>query len=105
MKTFKEKVYEVTKKIPQGKVATYGQIARLVGNPKASRAVGLLMKTNPFVPIVPCHRVVAFDGSLTGYSAGDGVPTKMKMLIAEGVIFKNGKVNLSESLWNGKKVS
>jgi len=105
MKTFREKVYGVTKKIPRGKVATYGQIARLAGNPKASRAVGLFMKTNPFAPVVPCHRVVAFDGSLTGYSAGDGVSTKMEMLIAEGVICKDGRVSLSESLWNGKNAS
>ncbi|KKS61798.1 MAG: O-6-methylguanine DNA methyltransferase, partial [Candidatus Collierbacteria bacterium GW2011_GWD2_42_50] len=58
-----------------------------------------------FAPVVPCHRVVAFDGSLTGYSAGNGVSTKMEMLIDEGVICQDGKVNLSESLWNEKSVS
>jgi O-6-methylguanine DNA methyltransferase len=94
----REKVYEITKKIPRGKVATYGQIAKLAGNQKASRAVGYFMKTNPMAPIVPCHRVVASDGKLTGYSAGNGVSTKREMLVAEGVIFKGEKVDLTESL-------
>ncbi|MBI3385462.1 MGMT family protein [Candidatus Gottesmanbacteria bacterium] len=98
--TFRDRVYQLTKKIPKGKVATYGQIARLSGSPKASRAIGLFMKTNPFAPRVPCHRVVAADGSLTGYSGGDGIPTKKAMLVDEGVFFKKEKVDLSRSRWN-----
>lgn len=97
--SFREKVYEITKMIPRGKVATYGQIARLAGKPKASRAVGYFMKTNKLIPIVPCHRVVAADGSLTGYSAFEGIKTKKRMLIAEGVRFKNNKVDLATSYW------
>lgn len=96
---FKESVYQVTRKIPKGKVATYGQIAKLAGNAKAARAVGLLMKTNPDVPGTPCHRVVASDGKLTGYSAGKGLSTKKEMLLKEGVKFKGTKVDLSQSLW------
>lgn len=96
--TFRDKVYQITKQIPKGKVATYGQIARLTNSPKASRAVGMCMKINPDAPRTPCHRVVARDGSLNGYSAG-GIPTKKKMLIAEGVFFENNKVNLSRSQW------
>lgn len=96
---FKDSVYEVTKKIPVGKVATYKQIAILAGSPKACRAVGMMMKNNPFAPTVPCHRVVASDGSLTGYSGGNGLITKKKMLIDEGVIFKGEKVNLEISAW------
>ncbi len=96
---FRERVYQITKKIPQGKVATYGQIARLAGSPKAARAVGMCMKTNPNAPIVPCHRVVASDGSLTGYSAGDGIVTKKAMLLAEGVFFNKEKVDLTHSQW------
>ena len=96
---FKEKVYKICSSIPKGKVATYGQIARLVGIPKAARAVGVFMKNNPNAPIVPCHRVVGSDGSLTGYSAKGGLAQKKKMLFAEGVLFKNYKVNLSVSLW------
>ena len=70
VKSFRDKVYEITRKIPKGKVATYGQIAKLAGNSKAARAVGYFMKTNPDAPKTPCHRVVAADGKLTGYSAG-----------------------------------
>ncbi len=98
--TFRDRVYEITKKIPKGKVATYGQVAALAGSPKASRAVGMCMKTNPNAPIVPCHRVVAANGNLTGYSAGEGISTKKAMLIAEGVQFNKDKVDLSHSQWN-----
>jgi methylated-DNA-protein-cysteine methyltransferase related protein len=100
MSTFTEKVYEITKQIPKGKVATYGQLARLVGNPKAARAIGMAMRTNPNAPHTPCHRVVASDGSLTGYSGGDGVSTKKKMLLEEGVVFQGDKVDLTVSGWN-----
>lgn len=93
VKTFKEKVYEITRNIPKGKVATYGQIAEMAGNKKAARAVGVLMRTNPDAPHTPCHRVVSADGSLTGYSAEGGIKRKMQMLLAEGVIFKNDKVD------------
>ena len=99
MKDFRETVYKITKMIPRGKVATYGQIARLAGNPKASRAVGLFMRTNPFAPTVPCHRVVGSEGKLVGYSGGKGVLTKKRMLMEEGVIFDGEKVNLNKSLW------
>jgi O-6-methylguanine DNA methyltransferase len=97
--SFKDKVYQITKQILKGKVASYGQIARLAGRPKASRAVGYFMKTNPDAPKIPCHRVVAKDGSLTGYSAGQGVVTKRKMLLVEGVCFIGKKVNMKKSQW------
>lgn len=96
---FKNKVYQLTRLIPKGKVATYGQIARLSGNPKASRAVGVFMKNNPDAPQTPCHRVVASDGKLTGYSGIGGITQKKKMLLKEGVRFKNNKVDLSISMW------
>lgn len=97
--TFKEKVYKIVSNIPTGKVATYGQVAKLAGNPHAARAVGLSLKTNPNAPIVPCHRVVASDGSLTGYSGVGGISGKRKMLMKEGVKFNGNKVDLSKSLW------
>ena len=78
MKTFKEKVYAITDRIPKGKIATYGQIAKLVGNPKAARAVGMCMRTNPNAPYTPCHRVISSDGKLTGYSANSGIRAKRK---------------------------
>lgn len=98
--SFKNKVYKICSLIPKGKVTTYGQLARLAGKPKAARAVGVFMKTNPNAPIVPCHRVVASDGKLTGYSGYGGITQKKKMLVEEGVIFKKNKVNLSISKWN-----
>lgn len=96
---FKEKVYKICSSIPKGKVATYGQLARLAGKPKAARAVGGFMRTNPDAPIVPCHRVVASDGKLTGYSGVGGIIKKKKMLIEEGVVFKNSRVDLIISEW------
>lgn len=101
-KTFREKVYEITKKIPKGKVATYGQIAQLAGSSGAARAVGACMKKNPDAPVTPCHRVVASDGSLKGYSAVGGLAKKHRMLLDEGVQFLGNKVNLSVSQWNLK---
>lgn len=96
---FRDKVYEITSLIPKGKVATYKQIASLAGNSKASRAVGVFMKTNPNSPFVPCHRVVGSNGKLTGYSGDGGLVTKRKMLISEGVYFKSLAVDLARSLW------
>lgn len=96
---FTEEVYRIARRIPKGKVATYGQIARLAGNPRAARAVGSAMRCNPDIPKTPCHRVVASDGSLTGYSAGQGISTKRKMLQEEGVIFKGQRVDLERSQW------
>lgn len=96
---FRNQVYRLTRKIPKGRVATYGQIAKLAGNPKASRTVGMFMKINPDAPNTPCHRVVASDGALTGYSGGGGITTKKEMLIAEGVLFKGKKVDLARCLW------
>jgi methylated-DNA-protein-cysteine methyltransferase related protein len=95
--TFKEKVYKIVSEIPKGKVATYGHVAALAGSPRAARAVGLLMKNNPNAPIVPCHRVVAADGKLTGYSGAGGINQKKEMLIKEGVIFKGENVDLQVS--------
>lgn len=99
MKSFKEKVYEITRKIPKGKVATYKQVAELAGNPKASRAVGIFMRINPDAPRTPCHRVVAISGKLTGYSAEGGIPAKKKMLLEERVKFKGDVVDLLSSQW------
>lgn len=97
--TFKEKIYNLTRKIPKGKVATYGQLAKLAGKPKFARAVGVFMKTNPDVPRTPCHRVVASNGNLTGYSGRGGIAGKKEMLIAEGVYFKGSKVDFLRSQW------
>lgn len=100
--SFKETVYSLTRSIPKGKVATYGQLARLAGKPKAARAIGMYMRTNPDAPHTPCHRVVASDGSLTGYSGKGGLSGKRRMLTEEGVRFVKDKVDLSGYRWDGK---
>jgi O-6-methylguanine DNA methyltransferase len=94
--SFKSKVYEIVSNIPAGKVMTYGQVAKLAGSPKAARAVGMCMSTNTDTKVVPCHRVVASNGKLTGYAFG-GIVSKKNLLINEGIIFKGEKVNLSIS--------
>lgn len=96
---FGKRVYGLAKRIPKGKVATYGQLARLAGNPRASRAVGRYMKINPSLPTIPCHRVVGYDGKLIGYSGPGGITKKKEMLKGEGVIFKGERVDLEKSLW------
>lgn len=98
---FQKKVYEIAKKIPKGKVATYKQVARLASKAKAYRAVGSCMRKNQDLKNIPCHRVVAADGSLAGYSSGKGIPTKKDFLLKEGVIFKGNRVDLSKSGWKG----
>ncbi len=97
--SFYDKVYKVVSQIPKGKVATYGQIARLAGNSKAYRAVGTAMAKNPDMKTIPCHRVVGSDGAMHGYSAGHGITTKMALLKKEGVKFSGKKVDVSHSQW------
>jgi methylated-DNA-protein-cysteine methyltransferase-like protein len=98
--TFQSKVYALTKQIPAGKVATYGQIASLLGSPNASRAVGMCLSKNTNPQEIPCHRVVAANGKLTGYAFG-GVSHKKVILLKEGVRFKGDQVDLTYSLWDG----
>lgn len=100
--SFRDKVYKITRMIPRGKVATYGQLAKLAGKPKAARAIGLFMRTNPDAPRTPCHRVVSSIGELTGYSGKGGVSGKLRMLKNEGVGFVGKRVNLSVYKWSGK---
>jgi O-6-methylguanine DNA methyltransferase len=89
---------ELAKRIPKGKVATYGQLAKMAGSPGASRAVGMCMSTNKTPETVPCHRVVASNGKLTGYAFG-GIKKKQEILEKEGVKFTGNKVDLAYSLW------
>ncbi|MBR5048025.1 MAG: methylated-DNA--[Eubacterium sp.] len=76
------RIYEAVKKIPRGQVATYGQIAWLAGDRKMARAVGNALHKNPEPGIIPCHRVVGTDGSLTGYAGG--IDKKVRLLQLEG---------------------
>lgn len=67
---FQKQVWQALLEIPYGETATYGQIAEKIGNPKAARAVGMANHNNPIAIIVPCHRVIGANGSLTGYAGG-----------------------------------
>ena len=87
--TFAQKVYDAVRRIPKGRVATYGQIAEIIGCPGGSRAVGNALHVNPFAPIVPCHRVVAADGSLASNFAFGGPAGQYERLTAEGITFRN----------------
>ncbi len=88
--TFNERVWAATKKIPKGKVATYGLIAKMIGKPKSARAVGNALNKNPYAPIVPCHRVVRADGSIGGFASGP--KKKIEILKKEGVAIVKNKV-------------
>jgi AraC family transcriptional regulator of adaptative response/methylated-DNA-[protein]-cysteine methyltransferase len=78
---FQIKVWEALLAIPEGTVTTYGEIARALGNPKASRAVGAAVGRNPISLLIPCHRALAKSGALTGYHWG--LPVKRAMLAWE----------------------
>ena len=83
---FQEKVYNIVKKIPKGKILSYKEVAKLAGSPRASRAVGNALNRNPFKE-VPCHRVIKSDGTLGGYAKG--AKEKARILKKEGYL-KNG---------------
>jgi methylated-DNA-[protein]-cysteine S-methyltransferase len=78
---FQQRVWQELQKIPFGQTVNYGEIAKRVGNPKASRAVGMANGKNPIPIIVPCHRVIGKDGSLTGF--GGGLDVKSQLLKLE----------------------
>jgi methylated-DNA-[protein]-cysteine S-methyltransferase len=82
---FHKQVLLAAWQIPHGEVATYGEIARRIGKPKAARAVGQALGRNPMPIVIPCHRVIASDGSLGGYSGGGGLETKAKLLALEHI--------------------
>lgn len=85
MKTFAEKVYEVTRKIPKGSTMTYREVAIKINHPNSARAVGTVLSKN-FNKEIPCHRVIRSDGKMGGYNRG-GVEKKEEILKKE----KNGK--------------
>ena len=81
---FQMQVWRTLRKIPYGRTRSYGEIARHLGQPEASRAVGAANGQNPIPVIIPCHRVIGADGSLTGF--GGGLPIKRKLLALEGAL-------------------
>ena len=80
---FQHDVYDRLLEIEYGRVVSYGQVARDIGKPDMARAVGQAVGANPVPIVVPCHRVVAWDGSLTGF--GGGLPAKVALLKLEGI--------------------
>ncbi|NMA79741.1 MAG: MGMT family protein [Clostridiales bacterium] len=99
-KNFYEKVYAVVMQIPEGKVATYGQIAMLCGSPKAARAVGYALHVNPSPGIIPCHRIVNREGGLAKSFAFGGIDRQKELLEKEGVKVDIDTVDLKVFLWD-----
>lgn len=97
---FFESVYKVVQQIPAGKVLSYGDVARLAGNPKMSRQVGWALHVNPEQGIIPCHRVVFKDGSLTNGFAFGGIEIQRAMLVEEGVeVSRDFKIDMKKFRW------
>lgn len=103
MNVFDRLVYEAVRQVPWGKVTTYGEIAKALGDIRAARAVGESLSKNPFPGDVPCHRVVMSDGSLGGYAFG-GPQEKKRRLFEEGTTFRNGKVDLEKHLVRAEEI-
>ncbi len=99
--SFTENVYRILRGVLRGRVTTYAALARAAGCPRAARAVGNAMHRNPYpstslkagARTVPCHRVVCADGAVEGFARGTAA--KVRMLRLEGVIVRNGRVDLS----------
>ncbi len=96
-----EKIYEVVKRIPYGSVATYGQVATIAGNPRWSRVVGYALHVNPDPDNIPCFRVVNRFGEPSKAFAFGGMNMQIQMLEAEGIVIKNGRVDLEKYQWRG----
>ncbi|MFQ5677074.1 MAG: MGMT family protein [bacterium] len=96
-----EKIYEIILRIPKGKVATYGQVAALAGNPRAARMVGWVLNAHPGNSDLPWQRVINASGK-------SSLPTEAKrklqraLLEAEGIVFEDERVNLDVFLWDGQ---
>ena len=96
MNTFEE-IYEVVKSIPEGKVATYGQVALLAGNPRWARVVGYALHVNPEPGTIPCHRVVNREGKVAPGFAFGGEGIQRQLLESEGIVFEpNGRIDLEK---------
>ena len=91
-----KRIYEAVKKIPKGRVATYGKVAEMAGNPRMSRAVGNALHKNPDPDHIPCYRVVNSKGELAGAFAFGGEEVQRKLLEADGIEVVNGKVDLKK---------
>ena len=92
-----EKIYEIVKRIPEGSVATYGQVAFLAGNPRWSRVVGYALHANPDPSTIPCHRVVNRNGEVAESFVFGGGKVQRQRLEDEGIIFEpDGRIDLEK---------
>ncbi len=87
--SFQARVYLATAEIPKGQVASYADIGKKIGS-KAYRAIGQALAKNPYIPLIPCHRVICSDGTLGGYALGR--KEKTRLLRKEGLLIENGRV-------------
>lgn len=100
MENMFEQVYKIVARIPPGKVTTYGRIAKMLGNPRLSRAVGYALHVSP--DDLPCHRVVDRNGKLSDAFCHDGINEQRLLLESEGVSFTaQGLVELETCIWDG----
>jgi methylated-DNA-protein-cysteine methyltransferase-like protein len=100
--SFFAQVYEVVRRIPPGKVATYGQIARLLGKPRAARTVGWALHSIPHGSDVPWQRVINAKGTISLDARGPGGAIQRVLLEAEGIVFdERGRVDLRAYAWAG----
>lgn len=91
---FARRVYSALMKVPAGRVITYAALGHRIGC-RSPRAIGQALRSNPFAPRVPCHRVIASDlgpGGFSGHTSGPELARKLRLLAAEGVHFKNGRL-------------
>lgn len=101
MNTF-EKIYDVVKRIPKGKVASYGTVAAMAGNPRWARVVGYALHSNPEPIAIPCHRVVTKDGRVSAAFAFGGENMQRLLLSEEGIEFlDDGKIDMNKYEWLG----
>ena len=96
---FTARVLSVVRRIPAGKVATYGEVAKMAGKPRAARAVGNIMRECARAD-VPCHRVIAAGGRLGGYGGNEML--KRALLVAEGVAVRGTRVQVRQHAWRGQ---
>lgn len=95
-----ERIYAVVQTIPKGKVASYGQVAMLAGNPRWARVVGYALHVNPKPGEIPCHRVVTKDGATSAAFAFGGGDMQRTLLEEEGVTFlPDGRVDMDKHRW------
>lgn len=109
MGAFSNRVFAVVRRIPRGCVATYGQVARIIGAPRSARYVGYVLRNNPSPGMgpedIPCHRVVFKDGSMARSFAFGGPEEQRAMLKSEGVVFDNdGRVTMGEFQWDDRGI-